>query len=53
MPESRCVKKETVDIDILVTSRGSDRKIMQNNENNKTSKPPTKEKKWNQLNLFR
>ena len=27
-PESSCVKKETVDIDILVTSRNGDRKIM-------------------------
>ena len=29
IPESSCVRKETVDIDILVTSRNSDRKIMQ------------------------
>ena len=29
MPESSCTRKETVDIDILVTSRIGDRKIMQ------------------------
>ena len=28
-PESSCVRKKTVDIDILVTSRNSDGKIMQ------------------------
>ena len=29
IPESSCVRKETVEKDILVTSRNSDRKIMQ------------------------
>ena len=29
IPEPSCVRKETVDIDILVTSRNGDRKIMQ------------------------
>ena len=29
IPESSCSRKETVDIDILVTSRNDDRKIMQ------------------------
>ena len=29
VPESSCVRKETVDINILVTSRHGDRKIMQ------------------------
>ena len=29
IPESSCAKKETVDIDILVTSRNGDWKIMQ------------------------
>ena len=29
IPESSCVRKETFDIDILVTSRNGDRKIMQ------------------------
>ena len=28
IPESSCVRKETVNIDILVTSRNGDRKIM-------------------------
>ena len=28
IPESSCARKETVDIDMLVTSRNSDRKIM-------------------------
>ena len=29
IPESSCARKETVDIDVLVTSRNGDRKIMQ------------------------
>ena len=29
IPESSCMTKETADIDILVTSRNDDRKIMQ------------------------
>ena len=29
IPESSCARKETADIDILVTSRNGDRKIMQ------------------------
>ena len=29
IPKSRCARKETVDIDILVTSRNADRKITQ------------------------
>ena len=29
IPESNCARKETVDIDILVTSRNGDRRIMQ------------------------
>ena len=29
IPESSCARKETVDIDILVTSRKGDRKIIQ------------------------
>ena len=28
IPESSCARKETVDIDVLVTSRNGDRKIM-------------------------
>ena len=33
IPESSCARKETVDIDILVTSRNGDRKIMQSVNN--------------------
>ena len=29
IPESSCARKETVDIDMIVTSRNGDRKIMQ------------------------
>ena len=29
IPESSCVRNETVDIDILATSRNGDRKIME------------------------
>ena len=38
IPESSCARKETVDMDILVTSRNSDRKIMQSIKI--TSRPP-------------
>ena len=31
IPESSCARKETVDIDIFVTSRNGDRKIKQSN----------------------
>ena len=31
IPESGCARKETVDIDILVTSRNGDRKMVINN----------------------
>ena len=50
IPESSCWRKETVDIDILVTSRNGDRKIMQSIRI--TSRPPTRKRKWNQLNQF-
>ena len=48
--ESSCVRKETVDIDILVTSRNGDRRIMQSIRI--TSRPPSRKKKWNQLSQF-
>ena len=35
IPESSCVSKKTVDIDILVTSGNGGRKIMQTNRINK------------------
>ena len=40
IPGSSCVRKETVDIDLLVTSRNGDRKIMQSIRI--TSRPPSK-----------
>ena len=43
---SSCVRKETLEIDILVTSRNGDRKIMQSIRI--TSRPPLRIKKWNQ-----
>ena len=50
IPESNCTRKETVDIDIFVTSRNGDRKIMQSIRI--TSKPTSRKKKWNQLSQF-
>ena len=46
-----CARKETVDVDILVTSTNSDRKIMQSIRIK--SRPPSRMKKWNQLSQFR
>ena len=39
IPEFSCARKETVDIDTLVTSRNGDRKIMQSIRI--TSRPPS------------
>ena len=50
IPESSCDRKETVNIDTLVTSRNSDRKIMQSTRI--TSRPPSRLRKWNQLSQF-
>ena len=50
IPESSCAKKETVDIDILVTSRNGDRKIMQFIRI--TSRSTSRKRKWNQLSQF-
>ena len=47
IPDSR---NETVNIDILVTSRYGDRKIMQSI--GIMSRPPSKKRKWNQLSQF-
>ena len=47
IPEFSCARKETVDIDILVTSRNGDRKIMQSVRI--TSKPSSRIRKWNQF----
>ena len=45
--KSSCARKETVDIDILVTSRNGDRKIMQSIRI--TSRLASRKKKWNQF----
>ena len=42
IPEPCCVRKETVDIDILVTSKNGDRKIMQSIKKKKVGQPPEK-----------
>ena len=42
-PESSCVRKETVDINIVVTSRNGDRKIMQSIRI--ASRPPSRKRK--------
>ena len=47
IPESSCARKETVDIDILVTSKNGDKKIMQSMRI--TSGPLSRIRKWNQL----
>ena len=49
-PESSCVWREAVDIDIPVTSRNDDRKIMPSIRT--TSRPPSRKGKWNQLSQF-
>ena len=51
IPEFSCATKETVDIDILVTSRNGDRRIMQSIRI--TSTPLLEIKKWNQLSQLR
>ena len=50
IPESGSAWKETVDIDILVTSRNSDRKIRQSIRI--TSTPSFRKRKWNHLSQF-
>ena len=50
IPESTCVRKEIVDIDILVTSRNGDRKIMQSVRI--TSRPLLRKRTWNQFSQF-
>ena len=51
IPGSSCARKETVDIDTLVTSTNGDRKIMQSIKI--TSRPPPTISKWNHLSQFR
>ena len=50
IPEPSCARKETVDIDILVTSRSGDRKIMESIRTK--SRPTLRKRKWNQLSQF-
>ena len=51
IPEFSRARKETVDTDILVTSRNGDRKIMQSIRI--TSRPPSIIRKWHQFRQFR
>ena len=50
IPEFSRARKKTVDIDILVTARNSDRKIMQSIRI--TRGPPSRKRKWNQFSQF-
>ena len=50
IPEFSHVREETVDIDILVTSRNGDSKIMQSTRI--TSRPSSRKRKWNQFSHF-
>ena len=51
IPYSSGVRKETVDIDILITSTNEDRKSIQ--PATITSGPPDIARKWNEFTLFR
>ena len=51
IPESSCARKEIVDIDIVVTSRNGERKIMQSIRI--TSRPPSRVRNCNQLSQIR
>ena len=50
VPESSCARKQTVDIDILVTSRNGDRKIIQSIRI--MCRPSLRKRKWDQLSQF-
>ena len=50
-PESGYARKKTIDIDINVTSRNGDRKIMQSIR--MTSRPPSRITKWSQFSQYR
>ena len=50
IPEPSCARKETVNIDILATSRDGDRKIMQSIRI--TNRPTSRKRKWNPLSQF-
>ena len=51
IPGSSCARKETVEVDILVTSSNGDGKIMQSIRI--TSRRRPRKRKWNQLSQFR
>ena len=51
IPESSCARKATVVIDILVTYRNDDRKIMQSIKIRR--RPSSRIKNWNQFSQFR
>ena len=51
IPKSSCARKETVNIDIFVTSRNGYRIFVQSIRI--TSRPPLRKRKWNQLSQFR
>ena len=51
IPESSSARKVTVDIDVLVTIRNEDRKIMQSIRIMR--RPPSRIRKWNHLSQFR
>ena len=44
-----CMRKETVDIDILAISRNGNIKIMQSIRITSTGRPTSRKRKWNQL----
>ena len=46
IPESSCPRKQTVDLNILVTSRNGDRKTMRSIRI--ISRPPSRKRKWNE-----
>ena len=50
IPGSSFARKQTVDIDILGTSRNSDKKIIQSIRIK--SRPPSRKRKWNLLSQF-
>ena len=50
IPESSCARKETVDIDILVTYRNGGRKVMESIRI--MSRPNSRKRKLNQLSQF-
>ena len=51
IPESSSLRKEMVDINILITCRNDDRKIMHPIKG--MSGPPTRIREWNQFSQFR